>query len=92
MAIRRGSDYLTGIQDERQVWLGTERVADVTAHPRLGDFAKALADVYDLQHDPAHQELLTIEVSDDRRAGGRRLRGSGIGRRPAQAPADDRSS
>lgn len=61
MAIRRGSDYLTGIQDERQVWLGTERVADVTAHPRLGGFAKALADVYDLQHDPAHQELLTIE-------------------------------
>jgi aromatic ring hydroxylase len=60
VAIRLGSDYLKGVQDDRQVWLDGERVDDVTAHPRLAGFAQTLADVYDLQHDPAHHELLTI--------------------------------
>lgn len=61
MPIRRGSDYLSGIQDGRQVWLEGERVENVATHPRLRGFAQSLADVYDLQHDPEHQDLLTIK-------------------------------
>ena len=59
MGIRRSADYLAALQDGRQVWLGGQRV-DVASHPQLAPFAKALAETYDLQHDPACRELLTV--------------------------------
>jgi aromatic ring hydroxylase len=37
-----------------------ERVKDVTTHPALAGCAHSVAFVYDLQHDVAHHELLTI--------------------------------
>jgi len=37
-----------------------ERVEDVTTHPALAVCARSVAAVYDLQHDVAHWELLTI--------------------------------
>jgi aromatic ring hydroxylase len=37
-----------------------ERVKDVTTHPALAGCAHSVASVYDLQHDVAHHELLTI--------------------------------
>ena len=60
MGIRRGSEYLEGIRDEREVWLEGKRVDDVTTHPQLEGCANALAEVYDLQHDPRYQDLLTM--------------------------------
>lgn len=59
MAIRSGAQYLESLRDGRRVWLQGERV-DVTAHPRLAGAARSVAGVFDLQHDPAHQELLTM--------------------------------
>src|SRR5215510_10646193 len=60
MPIRRGEEYLESLRDGRRVWLMGHRVEDVTAHPALAGCARSVADVYDLQHDPAHRELLTI--------------------------------
>jgi aromatic ring hydroxylase len=37
-----------------------QQVEDVTAHPALAGCAHSVAGVYDLQHDAAHQELLTM--------------------------------
>jgi aromatic ring hydroxylase len=37
-----------------------QRVEDVTTHPALAGCARSVAAVYDLQHDPTHQELLTM--------------------------------
>jgi 4-hydroxyphenylacetate 3-monooxygenase len=59
MPIRRGEEYLESLRDGRRVWLQGERV-DVTAHPSLAGCARSVAGVFDLQHDPAHQELLTM--------------------------------
>lgn len=59
MAIRRGEEYLESLRDGRRVWLQGELV-DVTAHPRLAGAARSVAGVYDLQHEPAHRELLTM--------------------------------
>ena len=59
MPIRRGEEYLESLRDGRRVWLQGERV-DVTAHPSLVGCARSVAAVFDLQHDPAHQELLTM--------------------------------
>ena len=52
MPARRGQDYLKGLQEqEREIWLGGERVKDVTTHPGLRHGAQAIASLYDMQHD-----------------------------------------
>ncbi len=51
MAARTGQQFLDGLRARpRQVWLGDERVDDVTAHPALAGAAASLAEVYDRQH------------------------------------------
>jgi 4-hydroxyphenylacetate 3-monooxygenase len=60
MPIRRGEEYLESLRDGRRLWLMGQRVEDVTTHPALACCARSVAAVYDLQHDPAHQDLLTM--------------------------------
>ena len=60
MPIRRGAEYLESLKDGRRLWLMGQRVEDVTTHPALAGCARSVAAVYDLQHDVAHQELLTM--------------------------------
>lgn len=59
MAARNGEQYLNGLRDGREIWLGGERAGDVTAHPDLRNGARSIARLYDLQHDPEWAELLT---------------------------------
>src|SRR6266496_4002005 len=63
MPIRRGEEYLESLRDGRHVWLMGQQVEDVTTHPALAGCARSVAAVYDLQHDPAHQDLLTMPSS-----------------------------
>ncbi|MEZ5818014.1 MAG: 4-hydroxyphenylacetate 3-monooxygenase, oxygenase component [Hyphomicrobiaceae bacterium] len=52
MPARTGQQYLDGLRArEREIWLDGERVRDVTRHPGLAGGAKAIASLYDLQHD-----------------------------------------
>ena len=60
MPIRRGEEYLESLRDGRCVWLMGQQVEDVTTHPALAGCARSVAAVYDLQHDPTHQDLLTM--------------------------------
>jgi 4-hydroxyphenylacetate 3-monooxygenase len=61
MGARTGREYLEGLRaQEREVWLGGERVKDVTAHPGLRRGAEAIASLYDMQHDPALREAMTF--------------------------------
>jgi 4-hydroxyphenylacetate 3-monooxygenase len=60
MPIRRGEEYLESLRDGRRVWLMGQQVEDVTSHPALAGCARSVAAVYDLQHDAAHQEQLTM--------------------------------
>ncbi len=59
MPVRSGAEYLAGLRDDREIWLEGERVASVPEHPTLGRLARSLAQLYDLQVDPAYQEHLT---------------------------------
>jgi 4-hydroxyphenylacetate 3-monooxygenase len=59
MGLRRGADYLASLDDGREVWLRGERV-DVASHPSLAACARTFAAIYDLQHDPACRDLLTM--------------------------------
>jgi len=53
MAARTGAQYLEGLKRPREIWVDGARVDDVVAHPSLRGAARALADVYDLQHEAA---------------------------------------
>ncbi len=60
MAVRTGEQFLDGLRDGREVWLEGERVADVTAHPKLRRMAHTLAGIYDLQHSAELHEKMTF--------------------------------
>jgi 4-hydroxyphenylacetate 3-monooxygenase oxygenase component len=50
MPARTGAQYLKGLRDGREVWVGDERVKDVTTHPAFAGAAHAMAEMFDLQH------------------------------------------
>ena len=59
MAARNGAEYLAGLADAREIWFDGARVSDVVRHPILGRTARTLAELYDLQRDPALAAKLT---------------------------------
>lgn len=60
MPVRNGQQYLAGLREmQREVWLGGERVSDVTRHPGLRGGAQAIASLYDMQHDPKMRDMMT---------------------------------
>src|SRR5207247_7723601 len=59
MGARTGEQFLDGLRKpSRTVWLGDERVDDVTAHPALAQAAHTLAGVFDHQHQYADECLI----------------------------------
>ena len=51
MGARTGSEYLEGLrQSNAEIWLGDERITDVTTHPALQGCARSMAALYDMQH------------------------------------------
>ena len=62
MPARTGQQYIDGLRaQEREVWLGGERVKDVTKHKGLAGGVKAIASLYDLQHDPKLKKMMTYK-------------------------------
>ena len=51
-----GAQYLESLRDDREVWLGGERIADVTTHPAFAPVCQSLAAVYDMQCAPATRD------------------------------------
>ena len=61
MPARTGQQYIDGLRtQEREVWLGGERVRDVTKHKGLAGGVRAIAHLYDMQHDPELREVMTF--------------------------------
>lgn len=70
MGIRTGSEYIQGLRTgSREVWLRGERVVDVTTHPAFARPLAHTAALFDLQHDPAHQDVLTWKTAKGERVG-----------------------
>ncbi|MED5407598.1 MAG: 4-hydroxyphenylacetate 3-hydroxylase N-terminal domain-containing protein, partial [Pseudomonadota bacterium] len=60
MAARTGAEYLDGLRHRSaEIWLGDERIEDVTTHPALRGCAQSMAHLYDMQHDPALRDEMT---------------------------------
>ena len=53
MPARTGEQFLKGLRGRRETWVDGQRVTDVVDHPKLSGAARALAEVYDLQHSHA---------------------------------------
>ena len=63
MPARSGDQYLQGLRRRpAEVWLGGQRVADVTSHPGLSSGARSVAALYDMQLDPEHLEGMTYPL------------------------------
>ena len=62
MPARTGQQYIDGLRaQEREIWLGGERVKDVTRHTGLSGGVKAIASLYDMQHDPKLKKEMTYK-------------------------------
>lgn len=58
MPARTGKAFLEGLKAPREIWVGNERVSDVTAHPAFVGAAQELASVFDLQYAEADRCLV----------------------------------
>jgi 4-hydroxyphenylacetate 3-monooxygenase len=73
--LRTGDDYRNSLRDGRAVWIEGERVEDVPNHPAFKPIVDARARIYDLAHEPALREVLTLAdpASSERRLVAHRL-------------------
>ena len=47
--LKTGAEHLESLRDGRVVYIGSERVADVTAHPSFRNAARTVASIYDMK-------------------------------------------
>src|SRR5262249_19130248 len=60
-----GTEKLERMRDGRAIYIGAERVSDVT-HPAFRNAARTIADLYDLKADPQQHDLFSIEENGER--------------------------
>ncbi len=60
-----GDQYLESLRDGRVVYIGRERVDDVTAHPAFRNAAGSFAMIYDRKRAPEERELMVCEEDGD---------------------------
>src|SRR3979411_2786129 len=60
--LRTGKEHLETLRDGRIVYIGSERIEDVTSHPAFRNAAAIVAAIYDLKADPANRDTLSYEA------------------------------
>ena len=63
--IRTGDEYRDSIKDNREVFMNGERVKDVTVHPMFKPLIDIRARMYDMAHDPATRDVMTVTQGPD---------------------------
>ncbi len=66
--LRTGKEHLERLRDGRVVYVGNERIDDVTTHPAFCNAARTIASLYDMKADPANAETMSF-VEDGERFG-----------------------
>jgi 4-hydroxyphenylacetate 3-monooxygenase len=64
--LRTGKEHLETLRDGRVIYIGGERVDDVTTHPAFRGAAGTVAAIYDLKADPANRDTMTYEEDGGR--------------------------
>ena len=58
--LRTGKEHLERLRDGRIVYIGSERVDDVTTHPAFRNAARTVAAIYDMKADPPNREIMSF--------------------------------
>ena len=64
--LRSGKEHLESLRDGRVIYIGSERVDDVTQHPAFRNAAQTVAMIYEMKADPALREEMTYEEDGGR--------------------------
>jgi 4-hydroxyphenylacetate 3-monooxygenase len=64
--LKTGEQHLESLRDGRTVYIGSEKVNDVTAHPAFRNAARSIAAIYDMKADPANREAMSFEEDGQR--------------------------
>ena len=64
--LRTGQEHLERLSDGRVIYVGDERIDDVTTHPLFRNAARTVAAIYDMKADPAHRDLMSFEEDGER--------------------------
>ena len=64
--LKTGKEHLEGLRDGRVIYIGSERVDDVTTHPAFRNAAHSMAAIYDMKADPANRDLMSFEEDGER--------------------------
>ncbi|MDH3688273.1 MAG: hypothetical protein OEU36_02155 [Gammaproteobacteria bacterium] len=64
--ILNGKEYLERLRDGRVVYIGGERVDDVTTHPAFRNAARSYAKIYDARFDSRYRDILTFDENGER--------------------------
>jgi 4-hydroxyphenylacetate 3-monooxygenase len=64
--LRSGAEYLESLQDGRAVFLGKERIGNVTAHPAFRNTARSFARIYEAIRSPDHVDAMSYEEEGER--------------------------
>ena len=60
MPARTGAEYVAGLRERAaEIYIGGERVKDVTQHPAFAGGLQTVAGLLDMQHDPATRDEMT---------------------------------
>lgn len=64
--LKTGKEHLEAIRDGRRVYVGREKVDDVTTHPAFRNAAHTMAALYDMKADPANRDVMSYEEGGER--------------------------
>jgi 4-hydroxyphenylacetate 3-monooxygenase len=64
--LRTGKEHLERLRDGRIIYIGNERVDDVTTHPAFRHAARTIAAIYDMKADPANADAMTFTENGER--------------------------
>jgi 4-hydroxyphenylacetate 3-monooxygenase len=59
--LKTGAEHLEQLRDGRVVYIGSERVDDVTTHPAFRNAARTVAAMYDMKADPKNRDAMSFE-------------------------------
>lgn len=66
---RSGKEYLQALRENPpNLWYKGQKVEDPTTHPAFKGITHALAELYEMQHDPRYRDTLTYEEAGQRYA------------------------
>lgn len=59
--LKTGKEHLECLRDGRIVYVGQERIEDVTKHPAFCRAARSIADLYDMKRQPENRAVMSFE-------------------------------